>query len=126
MAALPLAEVIAAVEAEGERLRAEFYGAGGPRGERGNCPVDKEIEERLRKTLRGLVDCTFVGEETGTTPGARAGWVWLVDPGRVAARGRAVARRGARAGSARPRAGHDRLGRGRAVAAQRQAAAGRP
>jgi len=80
MAALPLAEVISAVEAEGERLRAEFYGASGPRGERGNCPVDKEIEERLREVLRGLVDCAFVGEETGTTPGSRAGWTWLVDP----------------------------------------------
>ena len=80
MAALPLAEVISAVEAEGERLRAEFYRAGGPRGARGNCPVDKEIEESLRKTLRGLVDCAFVGEETGSTPGSRAGWTWLVDP----------------------------------------------
>jgi len=75
-----LAEVISAVEAEGERLRAEFYRAGGPRGERGNCPVDKEIEESLRKVLCGLVDCAFVGEETGSTPGARAGWTWLVDP----------------------------------------------
>jgi ADP-ribosylglycohydrolase/fructose-1,6-bisphosphatase/inositol monophosphatase family enzyme len=80
MAALPLAEVISAVEAEGERLRAEFYRAGGPRGARGSCPVDKEIEESLRKTLRGLVDCAFVGEETGSTPGSRAGWTWLVDP----------------------------------------------
>jgi len=80
MAALPLSEVIGLVEAEGLRLRAEFYRAGGPRGSRGTCPVDKEIEERLREALRRLVDCTFVGEETGSTPGARAGWVWLVDP----------------------------------------------
>jgi len=80
MAALPLSEVIGLVEAEGLRLRAEFYRAGGPRGSRGTCPVDEEIEERLREALRRLVDCTFVGEETGSTPGARAGWVWLVDP----------------------------------------------
>ena len=39
--------VIAAVEEEGEQLRAEFYGAEGPRGRRGNAPVDKEMEERL-------------------------------------------------------------------------------
>jgi ADP-ribosylglycohydrolase/fructose-1,6-bisphosphatase/inositol monophosphatase family enzyme len=80
MATLPLSEVIGLVEAEGVRLRAEFFRADGPRGERGNCPVDKEIEERLRTTLRGLVDCAFVGEETGATPGSRAGWTWLVDP----------------------------------------------
>src|SRR5258706_5656575 len=80
MAALPLAEVVRLVEAEGVRLRAEFYRAGGPRGERGNCPLDREIEESLRKGLCGLVHCAFVGEETAGTQGGRAGWTWLVDP----------------------------------------------
>jgi len=52
---LPLAEVIALVEAEGARLRAEFYLARGPRGERGSAPIDREIEERLRAKLQALV-----------------------------------------------------------------------
>lgn len=77
---LPLAEVIAAVESQGERLRAEFYGAQGPRGRRGSCPLDREIEESLRESLTRLVDCAFAGEETEPSPGARQGEVWLVDP----------------------------------------------
>src|SRR5262245_60113054 len=80
MAALPLAEVISAVEAAGARLRSEFYRDDGPRGERGNCPVDREIEEDLRAKLQALVACTFVGEETGTTEGPVKGMTWLVDP----------------------------------------------
>src|SRR5262245_35254303 len=80
MAALPLSEVISAVEAEGERLRAEFYRAEGPRGSRGKCPVDVEIEQALRKTLLALVDAGFVGEETGSTAGTAKGMTWLVDP----------------------------------------------
>jgi ADP-ribosylglycohydrolase/fructose-1,6-bisphosphatase/inositol monophosphatase family enzyme len=75
-----LAAVIAAVEAEGEKLAEEFYLPQGPRGSRGNAPVDKEIEERLRETLQKLLPATFAGEETGTTPGSEKGWVWLVDP----------------------------------------------
>jgi len=77
---LPLAEVIAAVEAQGERLRAEFYRAQGPRGRRGSCPLDREIEESLRASLTRLVDCAFAGEETEPVPGARKGELWLVDP----------------------------------------------
>lgn len=80
MAALPLAEVISAVEAEGERLRAEFYRAGGPRGARGSCPVDLEIEQELRRKLCLLIDCSFVGEEGGSTSGSIKGMTWLVDP----------------------------------------------
>src|SRR5262245_49708880 len=80
MAALPLAEVIAAVEAEGARLRAEFHRAEGPRGSRGKCPVDVEIEQELRRKLLALVDCAFVGEETGATEGGAKGMTWLVDP----------------------------------------------
>jgi ADP-ribosyl-[dinitrogen reductase] hydrolase len=79
MASLPLAEVVAAVEAEGAQLRAEFYRAGGPRGRRGTCEVDREIEERLRDKLCALVPGTFCGEECGTTAGGTE-YTWLVDP----------------------------------------------
>jgi ADP-ribosyl-[dinitrogen reductase] hydrolase len=75
-----LAKVIALIEAEGERLRAEFHGPQGPRGRRGSCPLDREIEERLQVTLQALVPAQFCGEECAVTPGTRAGWVWLVDP----------------------------------------------
>jgi ADP-ribosylglycohydrolase/fructose-1,6-bisphosphatase/inositol monophosphatase family enzyme len=75
-----LAGVIAAVEAEGEALAAEFLRADGPRGRRGSAPIDTEIEQRLREKLQQLVDCPFVGEETGLTPGKLDGCVWLVDP----------------------------------------------
>ncbi|MGH8704161.1 MAG: inositol monophosphatase family protein, partial [Burkholderiales bacterium] len=83
---IPLAAVIAAVEEEGERLRAEFYRPEGPRGRGGSAPLDREIEERLRAKLQALVPCAFAGEETGTTPAPRgaspesAGFLWLVDP----------------------------------------------
>ena len=77
---LPLREAVSAVEAEGERLRAEFYAPQGPRGRRGSCPVDREIEERLQKSLQALVPAQFCGEECDVLPGSRAGWVWLVDP----------------------------------------------
>src|SRR5678810_182426 len=80
MARLPLAEVVAAVEAEGEALRAEFYRPEGPRGRRSSCPVDAEIEERLKAKLQSLVPGKFCGEETAESPGTQAGWTWLVDP----------------------------------------------
>ena len=75
--------VIAAVEEEGERLREEFYRTDGPRGRRGNAPIDTEIEERLRGKLQALVPCAFAGEETGATAqigSSHAQWLWLVDP----------------------------------------------
>jgi ADP-ribosylglycohydrolase/fructose-1,6-bisphosphatase/inositol monophosphatase family enzyme len=75
-----LERVIAAVEAEGERLRAEFYAPQGPRGRRGSCPADREIEERLQPVLQALVPARFCGEECAITPGTREGWTWLVDP----------------------------------------------
>ncbi len=75
-----LSRVVAAVEAEGERLRAEFYAPQGPRGSRGSCPLDREIEERLQALLQALIPAQFCGEECAVTPGTRAGWVWLVDP----------------------------------------------
>ena len=78
--------VVAAVEAEGVRLRAEFFRPDGPRGKGGSAPIDKEMEERLREKLQALVPCDFAGEETGVTPAksaskqAYADWLWLVDP----------------------------------------------
>ena len=75
-----LQQVIAACEAEGARLRAEFHLPDGPRGSGASAPIDLEIEERLRATLQGLVACDLLGEETGLTPGAVAGYRWLVDP----------------------------------------------
>ena len=72
--------MVAAVEAEGERLRAEFYAPQGPRGRRGSCPLDREIEERLQARLQALIPAQFCGEECAVTPGTRPGWVWLVDP----------------------------------------------
>src|SRR5438105_1968700 len=75
-----LNRVIAAVEEEGERLRAEFHRPEGPRGRGGHCAVDREIEESLRSKLQAIVPCEFAGEETGMTAGSEAGWTWLVDP----------------------------------------------
>jgi ADP-ribosylglycohydrolase/fructose-1,6-bisphosphatase/inositol monophosphatase family enzyme len=77
-AALP--RVVAAVEAQGVRLREEFHGPQGPRGHRGNCPLDREIEERLCEALQALIPARFCGEECDVTEGTREGWVWLVDP----------------------------------------------
>lgn len=75
-----LAQAISAVEAEGVRLRAEFHAPHGPRGRRGTCPIDREIEERLQAVLQALFPAQFCGEECAVTPGSAPGWVWLVDP----------------------------------------------
>jgi len=75
-----LTAVVAAVEAEGRHLAAEFLRPEGPRGRRGSAPIDQEIEERLRETLQGLLPCPFLGEETGLTPGPDQGARWVVDP----------------------------------------------
>src|SRR5947208_12530473 len=80
MSRLPLAEVIAIVEGEGARLRAEFYLARGPRGERGSAPIDREIEERLRAKLQALIPCTFCGGECEPVPAAQGGWTCLAAP----------------------------------------------
>jgi ADP-ribosyl-[dinitrogen reductase] hydrolase len=72
--------VIAAAEAAGDRLRAEFYRPEGPRGSGAKAPIDVEIEQQLRAALQAALDCDFLGEETGLTRGRAAGWRWLVDP----------------------------------------------
>ena len=68
------------MEAEGARLREEFHAPQGPRGRRGSCPIDREIEERLQAALQSLFPAQFCGEECAATPGTIPGWVWLVDP----------------------------------------------
>jgi ADP-ribosylglycohydrolase/fructose-1,6-bisphosphatase/inositol monophosphatase family enzyme len=75
-----LAQALSAVEAEGERLREEFYAPQGPRGRRGSCPIDREIEQRLQAALQQLFPAQFCGEECAVVPGSAPGWVWLVDP----------------------------------------------
>ena len=74
-----LAAVVALVEAEGERLAAEFLAPNGPRGQRGSAPIDREIEERLREKLQALVPCTYIGEETGVDE-RQSAEIWMVDP----------------------------------------------
>jgi ADP-ribosylglycohydrolase/fructose-1,6-bisphosphatase/inositol monophosphatase family enzyme len=75
-----LAQAISVVQAEGVRLREEFHAPHGPRGRRGSCPIDREIEERLQAALQALFHAQFCGEECPAKPGSAPGWVWLVDP----------------------------------------------
>ncbi len=79
-----LAAVVAAVEAEGARLLAEFLLPGGARGAGSKAPIDEEIEVRLRDALQRALPCSFIGEETGETryqgTDAIEGWAWIVDP----------------------------------------------
>jgi len=75
-----LAQAVSAVEAEGVRLREEFHAPQGPRGRRGSCPIDREIEERLQAALQALLPAQFCGEECAPARGTVPGWVWLVDP----------------------------------------------
>jgi ADP-ribosylglycohydrolase/fructose-1,6-bisphosphatase/inositol monophosphatase family enzyme len=78
-----LDKVVAAVEVEAKRLVEEFHRAVGPRGQRGHCEVDREIEERLREKLQAILPAAFVGEETGaaeSTSGRTSGYTWMVDP----------------------------------------------
>jgi ADP-ribosylglycohydrolase/fructose-1,6-bisphosphatase/inositol monophosphatase family enzyme len=75
-----LAQAVSAVEAEGVRLLEEFHAPQGPRGRRGSCPIDREIEERLQAALQALLPAQFCGEECAPAPGTVPGWVWLVDP----------------------------------------------
>ena len=75
-----LAGVIAAAEAAGEKLAAEFCRPEGPRGAAGHADIDDEIEADLRRVLLALLPGQFRGEETGYSPGAGGPWCWLVDP----------------------------------------------
>src|SRR5688500_9465895 len=75
-----LPRVVAAVEKEAQYLQEEFHRPDGPRGRRGHCDVDQEIEERLRAALQAILHGQFAGEETGMSAGREAGWTWMVDP----------------------------------------------
>jgi ADP-ribosyl-[dinitrogen reductase] hydrolase len=75
-----LKRVIAIVEEEAARLAEEFHRTEGPRGRRGHCEADKEIEERLREQLQKIVPCAFAGEETGIAEGREKDYLWMVDP----------------------------------------------
>ena len=75
-----LDKVIAAVEEEADHLVREFYRPGGPRGHKGHCEVDREMEERLRVKLQAILPCAFAGEETGMSAGTKPGYTWMVDP----------------------------------------------
>jgi ADP-ribosyl-[dinitrogen reductase] hydrolase len=74
-----LQPVIAAAEAAGRTLAAEFVRPDGPRGRAGHADVDDEIEARLRKQLLELLPAQWRGEETGVLVGAGP-YCWLVDP----------------------------------------------
>src|SRR3977135_1560123 len=75
-----LDKVVAAVEAEAQRLAEEFHRPVGPRGQRGYCEVDREIEERLRSKLQAILPGAFGGDAAGIAPGSGAGYTWMVDP----------------------------------------------
>jgi ADP-ribosyl-[dinitrogen reductase] hydrolase len=75
-----LDKVVAAVEAEAKRLVEEFHRPVGPRGHKGHCEVDREIEEGLRAKLQAILPGAFAGEETGMTAGSKPGYTWMVDP----------------------------------------------
>jgi ADP-ribosylglycohydrolase/fructose-1,6-bisphosphatase/inositol monophosphatase family enzyme len=75
-----LDKVVAAVEAQARHLVEEFHRPVGPRGHKGHCEVDREIEERLRESLQAILPAAFAGEETGMTSGSKPGYTWLVDP----------------------------------------------
>ena len=60
-----LPAVIAAAEAAGRSVAAEFTRPGGPRGRGGHADVDDEIEAVLRQQLLEMLPARWWGEETG-------------------------------------------------------------
>jgi ADP-ribosyl-[dinitrogen reductase] hydrolase len=75
-----LRAVIAAAEAAGRRLAAEFARPQGPRGHGSHADIDDEIEEELRGRLLELLPARWRGEESGVAAGAGGPYCWLVDP----------------------------------------------
>jgi ADP-ribosyl-[dinitrogen reductase] hydrolase len=75
-----LQPVIAAAEAAGRTLAAEFARPDSPRGYGSHADVDDEIEAVLRKQLLELLPARWLGEETGARAGAGGPYCWLVDP----------------------------------------------
>jgi ADP-ribosylglycohydrolase/fructose-1,6-bisphosphatase/inositol monophosphatase family enzyme len=78
--AVLLAAVIAAAEAAGGRLAAEFARPQGPRGGGSHAEIDDEIEAELRERLLALWPARWRGEESGVLAGAGGPYCWLVDP----------------------------------------------
>jgi len=76
-----LPKVIAAVEAAGAMIAAEFCRPGGPRFiDHVTAPVDHEAELLLRDRLTRLLPARFVGEEAGVLDAPANGFCWVVDP----------------------------------------------
>lgn len=72
---------IKAARAAGDLLRADFHRPLGPRGEYDKAPADTEAEQVIRGILLGGEgDWGFLGEETGSVPGAPGAPIWVVDP----------------------------------------------
>lgn len=74
-----LPAVIEAVTEAGNLIRKEFHRCGGPRGEGGHAPIDQEVEEMLKRRLRKLYPCAWLGEETAAVKGTSDD-TWVVDP----------------------------------------------
>ncbi len=72
--------VVAAAEAVGRLLAAEFARPGSPRGAGSHAEIDREIEVGLRDRLLALLPARWLGEETGADPGPGGIDCWLVDP----------------------------------------------
>jgi ADP-ribosylglycohydrolase/fructose-1,6-bisphosphatase/inositol monophosphatase family enzyme len=77
---LLLPAVVAAAEAAGRLLAAEFARPGGPRGADSHADIDREIEVGLRQRLLELLPARWLGEETGADPGPGGAECWVVDP----------------------------------------------
>jgi hypothetical protein len=75
-----LLAVVAAAEAAGRLLAAEFARPGGPRGAGSHADIDHEIEVGLRQRLLELLPARWMGEETGADPGPGGAACWVVDP----------------------------------------------
>lgn len=75
-----LPAVVAAAEAAGRLLAAEFARPGGPRGAGSHADIDREIEVGLRDELLELLPARWLGEETGADLGPGGADCWVVDP----------------------------------------------
>ena len=76
-----LPQVVAAVRAAADLLRAEARRPGGPRGSGESADVDAEIERMLAQRLCPLLPGgAFLGEETGALGDPAAVYRWHVDP----------------------------------------------
>lgn len=63
----------------GQLIELELTRPDGPRGEGFKADVDVEIELLLRHRLKQILDCDFVGEETGCELSGHP-FCWVVDP----------------------------------------------